>query len=100
MLGRSNKTKPVIYPMIQLVVVILYTKYELSILYSCGDIFDEKCGEKEKRTYKGRINRRLLVLNPTMQQLIVNLHTKILAFYLEQLLTNLKSIDCMERKKI
>ena len=32
-------------------VVILYTKYELSVLYSCEDIFDEKCGEKEKRTY-------------------------------------------------
>ena len=22
--------------------------YELSILYSCGNIFDDKCGEKEK----------------------------------------------------
>ena len=22
---------------------------KLSILYSCGDIFDEKCGEKEKK---------------------------------------------------
>ena len=41
-------TKPVIYPTIQLVIVILYTKYELSILYICGDIFDEKCREKEK----------------------------------------------------
>ena len=37
-----------IYPTIQLVIVILYAKYELSILYSCGDIFDEKCREKEK----------------------------------------------------
>ena len=36
---------------IRLVAVILYTKYELSILYSCGDIFDEKYGEKEKRSY-------------------------------------------------
>ena len=41
-------TKLVIYPMIQLVIVILYTKYELSILYSCGDICDEKCREKDK----------------------------------------------------
>ena len=47
---RINKRKLVLYPTIQLV-VILYTKYELSILYSCGDIFDKKCGEKEKRTY-------------------------------------------------
>ena len=32
--------------MIQLVVVNLYTKFEVSIPYSCGDIFDEKCREK------------------------------------------------------
>ena len=44
-----NRTKPVIYPTIQHVAVIQYTKYELSILYSCGDIFDEKYGEKEKK---------------------------------------------------
>ena len=35
---------------IQLVVGNLYTKFEVSILNSCGDIFDEKSGEKEKRT--------------------------------------------------
>ena len=44
--------KPVIYPMIQLVVVILYTKYELSILYSCGDIFDKNVERKKKDIYK------------------------------------------------
>ena len=26
----------------------LYTKFEVSILNSCGDIFDEKSGETEK----------------------------------------------------
>ena len=46
--GRTNRIKPVIYPTIQLVIVILYTKYELSILYSCGDIFDKKCYELRK----------------------------------------------------
>ena len=35
---------------IQFVVAILYTKFEDSILNGCGDIFDEKSGEKEKRT--------------------------------------------------
>ena len=40
--------------MIQLVVVDLYTKFEVSILNSCGDIFDEKSGEKEKITYIGK----------------------------------------------
>ena len=27
----------------------LYTKFEVSIFNSCGDIFDEKSGEKEKK---------------------------------------------------
>ena len=45
--GTTNRTKPVLYPTIQLVIVMLYTKYELSILYSCGDIFDQKCRQKE-----------------------------------------------------
>ena len=35
---------------IQLVVANFYTKFEVSILNSCGDIFDEKSGEEEKRT--------------------------------------------------
>ena len=35
--------------MIQIVVVNLYTKFEVSILNSCGDIFDEKSGVKETR---------------------------------------------------
>ena len=35
---------------IELVVVNLYTKFEVSILNSCGDIFEDKSGEKEKRT--------------------------------------------------
>ena len=39
---------------IQLVVANLYTKFEVSILYGCGDIFDEKSGEKEKRTNIGK----------------------------------------------
>ena len=38
----------------QLVIVNLYTKYELTVLYSCGDIFDEKYEEKEKRTNTGK----------------------------------------------
>ena len=40
--------------MIQLVVVNLYTKFEVSILNGCGDIFDDKSGEKEKRTNIGK----------------------------------------------
>ena len=40
--------------MIQLVVVKLYTKFKVFILNSCGDIFDEKSGEKEKQTNIGK----------------------------------------------
>ena len=41
-------------PTIQLVIVNLYTKFEVSISNSCGNIFDEKSGEKEKRTNIGK----------------------------------------------
>ena len=43
---------PIFNPTIQLVVVNLYTKFEVSIINSSGDIFDEKSGEEEKRTNK------------------------------------------------
>ena len=39
---------------IQLVIANLYTKHEVSILNGCGDIFDEKSGEKEKRKNIGK----------------------------------------------
>ena len=38
--------------MIQLVIVNLYTKFEVFILKGCGDIFDEKSGKKGKGTNK------------------------------------------------
>ena len=42
-------------PTLQLVVVNLITKFEVSILNGCGDIFEEKSGEKEKRKkYKNK----------------------------------------------
>ena len=52
--ARTNRRRLVPYPTIQLVIVKLYTKYELPVLYSCGDIFDEKYGEKVKRTNTGK----------------------------------------------
>ena len=48
--GRTNRRRPICNPTTQLVVVDLYTKYEVSILNGCGDIFDEKFGKKEKGT--------------------------------------------------
>ena len=47
--GKTNRRRPVLNPSIQLVIVNLYTKFEVSILNGCGDIFDEKSGEKGKK---------------------------------------------------
>ena len=48
--GRTIRRTPIFNPTIQLVVVNLYTKFEVSILNGGGDIFDEKSGKKEKGT--------------------------------------------------
>ena len=87
--GRTNRTKPVIYPTIQLIIVIPYTKYELSILCSCGDISDEKYEEKEK-WMNIRKNKQE---NAGSQSHDATSHYqftyKILTVYLEKLLRNL-----------
>ena len=48
--GRPNRRRPFCNSTIQLVVVNLYTKYEVSIFNGCGDIFDKISGKKEKGT--------------------------------------------------
>ena len=48
--GRTHRRMPICNPTIQLVVVNLYTKYEVSILNGCGDIFDEKVLRNYGRT--------------------------------------------------
>ena len=48
--GRTNRRMPICNPTIQLVVVDLYTKNEVSILNGCGDIFDEKVLRNYGRT--------------------------------------------------
>ena len=48
--GRTNRRMHICNPTIQLVVVDLYTKYEVSILNGCGDIFDEKVLRNYGRT--------------------------------------------------
>ena len=45
---------PICNPIIQLVIANLYTKFEVSILNDCGDIFEENSGETEKRTNIGK----------------------------------------------
>ena len=53
----------------------------LSSLHGCGEIFDEKVhyskyGKKEYWTNTGKNKQRRLVLNPTIQHIVINLHTK------------------------
>ena len=74
--GRTNRTMPICNLTIQLVVENLYTKFEASILKGCGDIFDEKSGETEKRTNIDRTNRRRPIFDSTIQLVVVNLYTK------------------------
>ena len=49
---RTNRTKWVLDPMIKLVIVILCTKYEFSLLFGCEDIFDENVERKKKEQYR------------------------------------------------
>ena len=48
--GRTNRRMPICNATIQLVLVDLYTKYEVFILNGCGDIFDEKVLRNYGRT--------------------------------------------------
>ena len=51
--GRTNRRMPICNLTIQLVVAIFYTKFEVSILNGCGDIFDKKIWrERKKNKYK------------------------------------------------
>ena len=47
--GGINRRRPIFNSTIELVAVNLYTKFEISFLNTCGDIFDDKSGEKEKK---------------------------------------------------
>ena len=74
--GGARFQKPIFNPTIQLVFANLYTIFKVSILNGCEDIFDEKSGEKEKRTNTGKKNRIMSFFNPTLQLVVVNLYTK------------------------
>ena len=74
--GRTKRRMPICNPTIQLVVVDLKTKYEVSILNGSGDIFDEKLERKKKGQTQGRTNRKMPICNPTIQLVVVDLYTK------------------------
>ena len=68
--GRTNRTMPICIPTIQLVVGDLHSKYEVSILNGCGEIFDEKVLRNYGRT-DGRMDGttdRCKPVNPPLFQ--------------------------------
>ena len=73
--GRINSRRPIFNPTIQLVVVNLYTTYEVSILNGCGDGRNNWKERKKKQT-KGRTNSWMPISNPTIQLVLVDLYTK------------------------
>ena len=64
--GRTNRRMPICNPTIQLVVVDLYTKFEVSILNGCEDIFDKKVLRNYERT-DGTTDRCKPVYPPLFQ---------------------------------
>ena len=79
--GRISRRKLVRNPTIQYIIINLLTKYDDSSLHNFTEIFDEKFhhskyGKKEIGQRQGRISRRKLVRNPTIQHVIINLYTK------------------------
>ena len=71
---RTNERMSIFKVTLQLVLVSLYTKFEVSILNGCGDIFEEKPEKKEQ--IQGRTNRRMAICNPTTQFVSANFHIK------------------------
>ena len=68
-------------PMVQYIIINLYTKYNYSSLHSFREIFEENfiiqsMERKKIGQIQRRISRRRLVPNPTIQYIIINLHTK------------------------
>ena len=79
--GRISRGKLVRSPTIKYIIINQHTKYEYSSLHSFTEIFDEKFhhskyGKKENWTNTGKNKRRRRVRNPTIQYIIINLHTK------------------------
>ena len=79
--GRISRRRLVRNPTIQYIIINLHTNYEYSSLHSFTEIFDENfiiqsMERKKIGQIQGRISRRRLVRNPTIQYIIINLHIK------------------------
>ena len=79
--GRISRRRLVRNPTIQYIIINLHTKYDHSSLHIFIEIFDENfhrqsMERKKNGQIQGRISRRRLVYNPTIQHVIINLYTK------------------------
>ena len=74
--GRTYRRMPICNPTIQLVVVNLYTKFEVSTLTVVVISLTKNLERKKKEQLQGRTNRRMPICNPTIQHVIVDLYTK------------------------
>ena len=80
--GRISRRRLVRNPTIQYIIINLNIKYKYSSLHSFTEIFLMKnfiiqsMERKKIGQIQGRISRRMLVRNPTIQYIIINLHTK------------------------
>ena len=65
-------------PTIQSLIQHMYTIFEDSSLHSSGENCHIKLSSKRQKNgqIKGKIRARSLILNPTIQQLIVHVYTK------------------------
>ena len=79
--GRISRRRLVCNPTIKYIIINLLTKYDYSSLHSFTEIFDEKFhhskyGKKENWTNTGKNKQEKPGCNPTIQYIIINLHTK------------------------
>ena len=68
-------------PTIQYIIINLHTKYDYSSLHSFTEIFDKNFSiqnmeRKKIGQIQGRISRRRLVYNHSIQHVVINLYTK------------------------
>ena len=87
--GKTNRRRTIFNSMLQLVIVNLYTKFEVSILKGCGDIFDEKSGKKEKGTYTRKNKQEKAHFQSHDTTCRCEPVYQILSFYLKRLWRNL-----------
>ena len=78
--GRISRRRQVRNPTIQYIISTCI-KYDFSSLHSFKEIFDKKFhyskyGKKKNGQIQGIISMKRLVRNPTIQYIIINLHTK------------------------